>query len=67
MMGRVSTRTISADDFFVDLFTTALESDEILTEIRIPAQAARLRRGLRQDGQQGIPLRHRRRRRVRHS
>ena len=40
MMGRVSTRTISADDFFVDLFTTALESDEILTEIRIPAQAA---------------------------
>lgn len=30
-------RTISADDFFVDLFTTALEPDEILTEIRIPA------------------------------
>ena len=33
-------RTISADDFFVDLFTTALEPNEILTEIRIPAQAA---------------------------
>lgn len=30
-------RTISADDFFIDLFTTALEPDEILTEIRIPA------------------------------
>ena len=30
-------RVISADDFFVDLFTTALEPDEILTEIRIPA------------------------------
>ena len=39
-LGRVSTRTISADDFFVDLFTTALESNEILTEIRIPAQGA---------------------------
>ena len=39
-LGRVSTRAISADDFFVDLFTTALESNEILTEIRIPAQAA---------------------------
>ena len=33
-------RTISADDFFVDLFTTALDPNEILTEIRIPAQAA---------------------------
>ena len=39
-LGRISTRTISADDFFVDLFTTALEPNEILTEIRIPAQAA---------------------------
>ena len=33
-------RTISADDFFVDLFTTALEPNEILTEIRIPGQGA---------------------------
>ncbi len=33
----VGSRTIAADDFFVDLFTTALEPDEILTEIRIPA------------------------------
>ena len=33
-------RAISADDFFVDLFTTALEPNEILTEIRIPAQVA---------------------------
>lgn len=30
-------RVISADDFFIDLFTTALEPDEIVTEIRIPA------------------------------
>lgn len=33
-------RTISADGFFVDLFTTALEPNEILTEIRIPSQGA---------------------------
>jgi len=31
-----STRTISAADFFVDLFTTALEETELLTEVRIP-------------------------------
>jgi carbon-monoxide dehydrogenase medium subunit len=30
-------RVISADDFFVDLLTTALEAGEILREIRIPA------------------------------
>ncbi len=29
-------RRIAADDFFVDLFETALGEDEILTEIRIP-------------------------------
>ena len=29
-------RTVAADDFFVDFFTTALEPDEILTSIRIP-------------------------------
>ena len=30
------TRTIAADDFFVDYFTTALEEGELITEIRIP-------------------------------
>ena len=30
-------RKIKADDFFVDLFTTALKGNEILTEVRIPA------------------------------
>ena len=30
-------RAIGADDFFVDLFTTALDAGEILNEIRIPA------------------------------
>ena len=30
------TRTIAADDFFVDYFTTALDEGELITEIRIP-------------------------------
>lgn len=34
--GPKGTRTINAKDFFVDVFTTALEHDEVLTEIRIP-------------------------------
>ena len=34
--GRGGTRTVAADDFFVDLFTTALDEGEILTEVRIP-------------------------------
>jgi carbon-monoxide dehydrogenase medium subunit len=33
-------RTINADDFFVDLMTTALEPNEILSEISIPALPA---------------------------
>lgn len=34
-------REISIDDFFLGFFTTALEPDEILTEIRIPIPPAR--------------------------
>jgi aerobic carbon-monoxide dehydrogenase medium subunit len=34
-------RVIAIDDFFQSLFTTALEPDEILTEVRIPAPAPR--------------------------
>jgi carbon-monoxide dehydrogenase medium subunit len=34
------TRTIEAADFFTGFFTTALEPDEILTEVRIPRPAA---------------------------
>jgi carbon-monoxide dehydrogenase medium subunit len=34
-------RTIPIDEFFVDLFTTALGPSDILTEIRVPAPAAR--------------------------
>jgi carbon-monoxide dehydrogenase medium subunit len=29
-------RTVAADDFFVDIFETAVGDDEILTEVRIP-------------------------------
>lgn len=34
-------REISIDDFFLGFFTTALEADEILTEIRIPIPPAK--------------------------
>lgn len=34
------TRTVTASDFFVDLFMTALEEHEILTEIRVPVPPA---------------------------
>src|SRR5215467_7435237 len=34
--GPNGTRTIKADDFFMDLMQTALEPDEVLTEIRFP-------------------------------
>jgi carbon-monoxide dehydrogenase medium subunit len=34
--GQGGTRTVLADDFFVDLFETAIGEDEILTEVRIP-------------------------------
>ncbi len=37
--GQGGTRTVPADDFFVDLFTTALADDEILTEVRIPKRS----------------------------
>ena len=33
-------RTISVDDFFTDFYTTALNANEILTEIRLPIPAA---------------------------
>ncbi len=33
-------RAISADDFFTDFYTTAMNANEILTEIRVPIPAA---------------------------
>jgi carbon-monoxide dehydrogenase medium subunit len=35
-VGPKGARTIKVDDFFKDLFTTALGPDEVLTEVRIP-------------------------------
>jgi carbon-monoxide dehydrogenase medium subunit len=37
--GPGGTRTVAAEDFFVDLFTTAIDEAEILTEVRIPKRA----------------------------
>ena len=34
--GPSGTRTVGADEFFVDLFESAVSEDEILTEVRIP-------------------------------
>jgi len=39
-VGPKGTRTIPCSEFFTDLFTTALEHDEILTEIQIPSPPA---------------------------
>jgi carbon-monoxide dehydrogenase medium subunit len=39
-VGANGTRAIPIDSFFLDLFTSALNPDEILTEIRIPKPAA---------------------------
>jgi carbon-monoxide dehydrogenase medium subunit len=37
LVGPRGERTVEAEDFFIDLFTTAMEADEVLTEIFIPA------------------------------
>jgi carbon-monoxide dehydrogenase medium subunit len=34
-------REIAVDDFFVDILTTALEPDEVLTEIKLPAEVGK--------------------------
>jgi len=38
-------RTVTADDFFKDLFETALGRDDVLTAIRVPAATAETRTG----------------------
>ena len=45
--GPRGSRRIKAADFFTELLTTALEPDEVLTEVRIPALPAGSSRGLR--------------------
>jgi carbon-monoxide dehydrogenase medium subunit len=39
-LGPKGERTITADNFFVDVLTTALQPDEVLTEVRVPALKA---------------------------
>ena len=39
LQGSNGERVVAADDFFVDTYVTALEPDEVLTEIRIPVLA----------------------------
>ncbi|MGC4191580.1 MAG: xanthine dehydrogenase family protein subunit M [Thermomicrobiales bacterium] len=39
-VGGSGPRTIAADDFFVDLWTTSLEPDEIITELVLPIPSA---------------------------
>jgi aerobic carbon-monoxide dehydrogenase medium subunit len=41
LVHRAGTRTVKAANFFVDLLTTTMASNEILTEIRVPANAPR--------------------------
>jgi aerobic carbon-monoxide dehydrogenase medium subunit len=36
VVGPGGSRTVAAEDFFVDLFTTAVDEGELLTEVRIP-------------------------------
>lgn len=39
-VGPNGSRTIAAEDFFVDILTTALEPDEVLTQVKLPASGA---------------------------
>lgn len=41
VVGSKGERTIPIDEFFIGLFSTALQSDEVLTEIRVPIPPAR--------------------------
>jgi carbon-monoxide dehydrogenase medium subunit len=46
--GSKGARTIRADDFFVGALTTALDPDEIITEVRLPTWPAKRRWGFRE-------------------
>jgi carbon-monoxide dehydrogenase medium subunit len=41
LAGPEGTRSVPADDFFLDLMTTAVSPDEILTEVRVPVLSGR--------------------------
>jgi carbon-monoxide dehydrogenase medium subunit len=40
LTGSAGSRTLTADDFFTDVFTTALQPGEMLTEVLVPVQGA---------------------------
>ena len=46
-------RELPISEFLEDTFTTALEPDEILTEVRVPQPARIVRRHLPEAGAQG--------------
>jgi carbon-monoxide dehydrogenase medium subunit len=46
--GKSGSRTLAAGDFFLGIMTTALEPDEIITEIRLPAWPAERRWGFQE-------------------
>jgi carbon-monoxide dehydrogenase medium subunit len=48
VMGKAGTRTIKSADFFQGALTTALKSDEIITEIHLPAWPAARRYGFQE-------------------
>ena len=59
-------RSISADDFFVGTFTTALEPDELVIEIRFALPTVTHRLSIRETRKQGLTLCHHRLRRRAH-
>jgi carbon-monoxide dehydrogenase medium subunit len=48
VIGKAGARTIKAADFFLGALTTALEPDEIITEVHLPAWPARRRFGFQE-------------------
>ena len=59
-------RTIAVDDFFTDFYTTAMNANEILTEIRVPIPPAGTGTRLREIAASCFRLRRRQRRRIDH-
>ena len=55
--GAQGSRTIAADELFVDLFTTALQPDEIITSVSFPAPAPGTGNGVREISPPGLRLR----------
>ena len=59
-------RTVAADDFFIDFYTTAMAANEVLTEIRVPLPPAGSGTAYAKLPASGFRLRGRERRRFNH-